>query len=78
MTWYILSLTGGFMISFLLGYISARGKGKRENDIAIMVIANLKATIEIYKTTNKEQKEYLTKKNDELKKEIEKLKNLKQ
>jgi len=71
---YTILLIALSVISFLLGWLYARKKNKHENDTAIMVVANLKATIEIYKVTNEEQKKYLTQKNDELKKEIERLK----
>jgi len=71
---YIIIVFSSDIISCLLGWIYARRLNKHENDTAIMVIANLKATIEIYKITNEQQKEYFIKKNDELKTEIKKLK----
>jgi hypothetical protein len=55
---YIILSIGSTITSFLLGLMYARKKNKKEHDTAIMVIANLKATIEVYKITNEEQKKY--------------------
>lgn len=72
MIFYSLALILGAFCAFLLGSIYRGKRAKRDSELAIMIIENLKATIKIYKATNEQQKKYyeskIESKNDEIQK----------
>lgn len=67
-TYYILLLCL-FAISFTLGCVIGwfRGRKKFNNETAVLIIQNLKDSMEIMKVTCDEQKAHLSKKNTDLK-----------
>lgn len=66
-TWVIILIILGVTIGFLLGWLLAKRKKNSEVYNSIMTVANLKATIEIYKITHEQQMTHLSQRYTDLK-----------
>lgn len=61
------------VIGFLIGWMLGKRKNQRELNTAVQVVANLKATVEIYKRTNEQQQAHDSQRYTDLKLENYKL-----
>jgi len=64
---YIISVIGSGLSSFFLGWMLGRRTGLTEEHMAIKVVANLKATILVYKATHEQQITFLSQRYTDLK-----------
>lgn len=71
-TWTILIILA-FIIGFLLGWLLAKRKKNSDVYNSIMTVANLKATIEIYKISHEQQMANLMLKYTDLKEDVSKI-----
>lgn len=69
-TWEVILIISAVIIGFLFGWLLAKTKKNSDVYNSIMTVANLKATIEIYKITHEQQMTHLNQRYTDLKMDV--------